>query len=54
MEKVVDVLKGAGASLDSVTVLTPGEIADAYEGILNVLAQRRHEAVARRRREAEE
>ncbi|MER5675287.1 hypothetical protein [Pseudonocardia alni] len=53
MEKVAEVVAAAGAALDTVALLTPAEIAEAYAGILETLAQRREEAAARRRREDE-
>ncbi|MFG2284424.1 hypothetical protein ACGFNQ_37765, partial [Streptomyces asoensis] len=39
---------------DTMVVLTPGEVAEAYAGMLAALAQRREEALVRRRRELED
>ncbi|MDX3007075.1 hypothetical protein PWY87_35765, partial [Kribbella solani] len=51
-ERVREVLALADVA-DTVVVLTAGQVADAYTGMLENLARRREEAAARRRREAE-
>lgn len=52
-DRVRDVLVLADVA-DTATVLTAGEVAEAYAAMLESLALRREEAAARRRREAEQ
>lgn len=52
-DAVSGVLRSAGVMAGAVRVLTPGEVADAWDSILATLAQRRELAAERRRAEAQ-
>lgn len=51
VQAVTELVTSAGGLAKHVRVLTPGEIGDAWDGVLAMLADRREEAASRRKRE---